>query len=158
MACLAFLVGVAGQGADGVAAEEGVKSAPEEGATQAAVETAQGRVERAQVTTGVADREPQDSVGTLSNDVTSVSYFTELRDMSGEIVTHRWEWNGQVMTEVSLSVGGPRWRTHSSKNLDPSWIGEWTISVVDSSGRILRSDSFTYAASEAPPSVPAAVE
>ena len=96
------------------------------------------------------DREPQDSLHSLSNDTLRVFYFTEIRDAAGETVVHRWEWNGRVMAEVPFEVGGPRWRIFSSKSLDPNWLGEWTVSLVDASGRVLGSDQLSYESATAP--------
>jgi hypothetical protein len=78
------------------------------------------------------------------------------------------------MARVPFAVGAERWRVFSSKNLDPSWLGEWTVSVVDEEDRVLHSESFSYVAApvqpasgEAPtpseepaeePAVPAAIE
>ncbi len=103
-----------------------------------------GRVERASFTTAMIEREPQDSVTSLANDDVQLHYFTEIRDAEGDTVIHRWEWNGDVMAEVTFEVGGPRWRVYSTKSLDPSWLGEWTVTTVDSSGRVLQSDTFVY--------------
>jgi hypothetical protein len=101
-------------------------------------------VERGVFTTAVVDREPQDSLDTLSNRSREVFYFTEIREAPGQTITHRWEWNGKQMAEVSFEVNGPRWRVHSSKRLDPNWVGEWTVTVLDSADRVLSSESFTY--------------
>jgi hypothetical protein len=114
-----------------------------------------GRVARSTLTTAVIDREPQDSVETLSNDDVQIFYFTEVLDATGDTITHRWEWMGQMMAEVPFAVLGPRWRIHSSKNLDPSWLGEWTVTAVDSSGRVLSQDRFTFSEALAPPAAPA---
>ncbi|MEE9606289.1 MAG: DUF2914 domain-containing protein [Myxococcota bacterium] len=113
-----------------------------------------GWVERATFTTDVLEREPLDSIDRLANDRTKVYYFTELRGMEGETVTHRWEFNGEVVAEVPFSVGGPRWRAYSVKKLEPLSLGEWTVTVVDSAGRVLRTDKLFYR--EVPPSLPAA--
>jgi hypothetical protein len=127
------------------AAEEPVAPAEE---PQAPAEEPQaapvGRLERGGFTTAVVDREPQDSLDTLSNRSREVFYFSEIREAPGETITHRWEWGGKLMAEVSFDVGGPRWRVHSSKRLDPNWLGEWTVTVLDSAGRVLSSESFTY--------------
>ncbi len=40
-----------------------------------------------------------------------------------------------------MTIGGTRWRTHSTKRLDSSWLGEWTVSVIDGAGRTLRADT-----------------
>jgi hypothetical protein len=114
-----------------------------------------GRVTRSTLTTAMIDREPQDSVETLTNDDVQIFYFTEVRDATGDVITHRWEWMGKVMAEVPIAVVGPRWRIHSRKNLDPSWLGEWTVTAVDSSGRVLSQDRFTFTEALATPAAPA---
>ena len=102
-----------------------------------------GHVERSSFTTAVVDREPQDAVDTLTNDHVQIAYFTEAMGMTGTRLTHRWEYDGVVMAEVSFDVGGPRWRTHSVKTLDPELLGEWTVSTL-SNGKVLATESFQY--------------
>ena len=113
-------------------------------AEPAAVPT-NGRVTRAQFTSAVKNLEPLDSLMTLSNDKTHIAYFTEILDMAGQTVIHRWEYNGKVMAEIPFKVGAARWRAYSTKTLDPSWVGEWKASVVDSAGSSLSVNTFTYA-------------
>ena len=112
---------------------------------------ADGIIARASFTSGVADREPVDSLSEIMNDQRMITFFTELRNMSGESVSHRWEYNGEVMADVSFQVGGPRWRVWSTKNLHEFWLGEWTVSVVAEDGSVLQSKSFHYAAPERSP-------
>ena len=107
---------------------------------------ADGIIARASFTSGVADREPVDSLSEIMNDQRMITFFTELRNMSGESVSHRWEYNGQVMADVPFQVGGPRWRVWSTKKLHEFWLGEWTVSVVAEDGSVLESKSFHYAA------------
>ena len=123
-------------------------------AEEAEVEEAKGSVARGAFTTAMLDREPQDELESLPNDHQMVYFFTELKDLAGETVTHRWEYNGQVMAEVSFDVGGDRWRTHSSKNLQSIWLGEWTVTVVDTSERVLSTHKLNYTKADA--AVPAA--
>lgn len=115
-------------------------------------------VARAQFTSAIQDREPTDTLTSLANDKTRIFYFTEIRDGAGQKITHRWEYNGKVMSEMSFDVGSSRWRVFSSKNLDPSWTGEWKVSVVDESGGTLGASTFTYEAPKAaaPATAPAA--
>lgn len=131
-----------------VAPAAGAETDTEAAEPAVATQPASGEVARATFTSEVVDREPQDEIQTLGNDQVRILYFTELRNLTGETVTHRWEFNGEVMAEVPVDVGGPRWRFHSSKELDPQWLGEWKVSVVDSNGRVLRTDSFAYTASQ----------
>ena len=114
-------------------------------------EAPRGWVERAALTASVVDREPQGRVKQLTNDRDRVFYFTEVRGMTGETLIHRWELSGEVVVEVPLVIGGPRWRTYSTKQLDPAALGDWTVSAIDASGRVLSSDGFSYV--EAPPEI-----
>ncbi len=108
-------------------------------------------IARADLTSGVTDREPVDSLTEVTNDQRTITFFTELRNMSGESVSHRWEHNGQVMAEVPFRVGGPRWRIWSTKNLHEFWLGKWTVSVVAEDGSVLATKSFRYTALEPAP-------
>ncbi len=75
---------------------------------------ADGSVARAQFTENVVDREPTNHIRTMANDDSQVYFYTDLRDMAGQRVTHRWEYNGTVFAEIPFDVGGPRWRVWST--------------------------------------------
>lgn len=105
---------------------------------------ATGTVSRAQFTSAIENREPVDTLDAVENDLRTVYFFTELRDMDGQTVVHRWTYNGQVMAEVSFPVGGSRWRVYSSKNLIPEWVGTWAVEVLNANGEVIESKSFTY--------------
>jgi len=113
-----------------------------------------GTVARAQFTTAINDREPADSVSSLSNDQTRVYYFTELKGFEGQKVAHRWEHDGKVMHEQAFEVSSPRYRTYTSKTFDPSWTGEWKVSVVDESGATVSANTLSYTKAE-PAAAPA---
>ncbi|GMQ91319.1 MAG: hypothetical protein BMS9Abin11_0627 [Gammaproteobacteria bacterium] len=110
---------------------------------------AKGEVARSAFTTSVDNREPVDNINSLENNQTKIYYFTELRNMQGQTVKHRWEYKGKIMAEVPFQINGSRWRTYSSKKLDPSWNGEWKASVVDEAGNTLSVNTFTYSKAEA---------
>lgn len=117
---------------------------PSPAAPDTAPQTPAGEVARAVFTSAVLDREPVDSILTLGDDETHVYCFTELRGLAGQRVTHRWEYEGQVMAEVGFEVGGWRWRVWSRKNLRPEWRGQWQVSVLDQDGRVLLQRSLRY--------------
>jgi hypothetical protein len=122
------------------------KIAPTEPATAAAPAPApiHGTVARAAITNGVENHEPVDNLADVTTKTEKVYYFTELRDMEGQTVKHRWEHNGEMMAEVPFQVGGSRWRVFSSKKLAPTSTGEWTVAVVDGAGNTVRADTFMY--------------
>ena len=102
----------------------------------------------AQFTTGIEEREPIDQVTFVRNDVRRIYFFSDLRDLQGSTVTHRWVHDGQTMAEVPFEVRGPRWRVWSSKQLQPGWLGDWTVEIVTGDGEVVASESFTYTAAE----------
>ncbi len=104
-----------------------------------------GEVSRALFTTSVQDREPVIQVDSInSGSYSSISFFTELNDLSGHNVTHQWTYNDKVMFEKTFEVKGPRWRVWTSKTLIPSWTGAWTVNVLDDDRSVLTTQSFDY--------------
>ena len=103
-----------------------------------------GWVERALFTSGVADREPVDAIALVEGAQREVYFFTELKQLSGRTVTHRWEYAGEVVSEMPFEVGGPRWRVFSKKVLAPAQAGKWSVLVVDESGWVLHAEMFEY--------------
>ena len=104
-----------------------------------------GEVTRAMFTIGVDNREPVIMVDSIdSSSYNSISFFTELKELSGHSVTHQWTFNDEVMFEKTFEVKGPRWRVWTSKTLIPSWTGAWTVNVLDDDRTVLASKSFDY--------------
>ena len=101
-------------------------------------------IARSAFTNGVENREPVDKVGQLTNDKEKIYFFTEIKGMAGHTVTHRWEHAGDVKAEVSFNVGSDRWRVWSSKKLQPDWVGEWIVTVIDDTGKTLTEESMAY--------------
>jgi len=105
-------------------------------------------VSRAQFTSAVLDREPTDELAAISPGADKVFFFTELRNMEGTTITHRWSLNGSVMAEVTFNVRASRWRVYSSKTLLPEWRGTWVVDVVDENGSVIASRTIGYGDTE----------
>lgn len=106
--------------------------------------TANEHVTRAVFTSAVQNREPTDTITSLSNDKNKIYFYSELTGLGGQSVTHRWEYQGKTIAEVKFNVGGPRWRVWSSKTLLPQWTGEWRVSVIDGNGNKVGEATFNY--------------
>lgn len=104
----------------------------------------EGSVARAQFTTDIIDREPVDEIISVDTSVKTVFYFTELKDMAGKSVTHRWIFDGKKVYEKTFDIAGDRWRVYTSKNLSDAWTGDWRAEVVDSAGTVLQSNTLSY--------------
>lgn len=105
-----------------------------------------GEVARAVFTSDISEREPVDTLTALQPDTPRVYFFTELRNLDGQTVIHRWEQGGQVVAEIPFNVRGSRWRVWSSKNVDSGTTGGWTVSVVDGAGNELARERIAPAA------------
>jgi len=62
--------------------------------------------------------------------------------VSGETIDHVWMREGVESARVSLTLGGPQWRTHSAKKLWPGSAGSWTVEARDENGEVLASRRF----------------
>jgi hypothetical protein len=102
------------------------------------------RVARGIFSTNIVDREPVDQVLILSNTVDQIYFFTDLRHYQGQTITHRWEYEGKMVTEKTFEVGGPRWRVYSQNDLNPAMTGTWTVVVSDGRGWPIYAAIFQY--------------
>lgn len=108
--------------------------------------SAEATVSRAQFTSSMLDREPTDDLSAVALNTEKMFFFTELRNMEGTTVTHRWSLNGAVMAEVSFNVRASRWRVYSSKTLLPEWRGDWVVDVLDDTGTVIETKTVSYSA------------
>lgn len=65
-----------------------------------------GVVKRAVLTTASMDREPIDELVTVGPGIMK-SVSSELKNLAGRTVTHRWAHAGMIVSEISFEVGGP---------------------------------------------------
>jgi opacity protein-like surface antigen len=108
-----------------------------------------GSVQKAQFTSGVENHEPKDNLDTLGNDQTRIFFYAVLVNLQGQEVTFRWSYNDVTQAEVKQTPTSGRYRTNTSKTLDPSKLGTWKVEVVDSSGAVLTSKTFEYKKADA---------
>lgn len=92
----------------------------------------------------VKDRTPLNIIEEPDNSFGKIYFFTNIRNLQGQRVKHRWIYNNKVMAEVDFNVNGPRWRVWSSKNLWPTWLGEWTVEVLNSKDEVFFKKEFNY--------------
>jgi hypothetical protein len=92
----------------------------------------------------IKDRTPINIIQELDNSFGKIYFFTNIRNLQGQKVTHRWIYNNKVMADVVFDINGPRWRVWSSKNLWPTWLGVWSVEVLNSNGELLYKKEFNY--------------
>ncbi len=70
--------------------------------------------------------------------------FTELRGYAGQQLLHRWWYQGELQTEVLLTIEDSPWRTYSEKWLLPAQTGSWRVEILDQAQNVLYQHDFQY--------------
>jgi len=109
-----------------------------------AQDQARGSVENATFTSNVADGTPVDFRQAFDTNTRTVYYYTEILDLQGQTVTHRWKREGKLMQEVPIRVQRPRQAVWSKSTMQPEWTGNWTVEVVTARGVVMVIDNFAY--------------
>jgi hypothetical protein len=92
----------------------------------------------------IENRTPIETISETSNALKKVYFFTNIRHLKGEKITHRWIYKNKIKAEISFDIKGNRWRVWSSKNLWHKWTGVWTVEVLNRAGEVLITKKFTY--------------
>lgn len=79
-----------------------------------------------------------------NNELNKLYFFTNIRNLTGETITHRWIYQDKVKAQVAFKIKGKRWRVWSSKKFWHSWTGQWRVEVLDTQGNVLLSETFLY--------------
>lgn len=102
-------------------------------------------ISRAVLTTGISEREPVD---VLKDSIEQTEFqeklffFTEVRKLKGQTISHLWFHQDQLMAEIPLTISADRYRTYSSKNIMPSQTGQWRVEAVTAQGELLAQKTF----------------
>lgn len=92
---------------------------------------------RVAFTTAIANKEPVNNLSEVDRSQRQVYFFTELRNLTGKRVTHRWKYRGNVVYEKSFNVGAARWRVWTQKTITP-FEGPVTVEII-AEGNLLQS-------------------
>lgn len=109
------------------------------------------------LTSGVADREPVDTVTSFAAADGKAFIFARIKNTEAPArLTFVWYLDDVERARVPMKIGtSSRWRTWSSSNIGP---GNWRVDLVDETGAVLAQKSFTvgmYAEGGSPAASPA---
>jgi hypothetical protein len=102
-------------------------------------------ISRAVLTTGISEREPVDVLKESIEQTQfqeKLFFFTEVRRLKGQTISHLWFHQDQLMAEIPLTISADRYRTYSSKNIMPSQTGQWRVEAVTEQGELLAQKTF----------------
>ncbi len=101
-------------------------------------------ISQAVFATYVVDRQPIEIITETDNSLKKIYFFTNIRNLTGDKITHRWIYKDNIKAEVSFDIKGKRWRVWSSKNIWHTWTGIWTVEVVNSIGEVLLTKTINF--------------
>jgi len=104
----------------------------------------EGEISQALFTTKLKKNKPTNEVMVLDNTIKELYFYSEVTDMQGKIVLHRWEHSGVKMFEQKFTVKHKTQPLVSKHMLDPNKTGEWMVVVTDESGWPLKAVMFKY--------------
>ncbi len=102
------------------------------------------QINRALFALEIIHKEPSQTFTVLPQAVDQVLFFSEVSGLAGHSIRHRWIYNNAIHSEVNFNIGADRWRFWSSKRMDASRTGTWTVQILDEYNNILASRSFNY--------------
>lgn len=93
--------------------------------------------------TDVENRELVGVDSTFASSIGTVFCYTHLTGAEDSTeIAHVWYYQEEEKARVTLGVRSSDWRTWSSKKIQSSWVGEWTVRIEDADGNVLGSSSF----------------
>jgi len=92
----------------------------------------------------IEDRAPVEIVTEANDSLGKIYFFTNVRNLTGDKITHRWIYKDKVKAEIIFDIKGKRWRVWSSKNLWHKWTGQWKVEIVNQQNEILLTKTFEF--------------
>jgi hypothetical protein len=104
-------------------------------------------VSRFIISQAVKSNEP---IGTLenihfdSNNIATVYAYSDVNGLKDQTVYYQWSLNGKNIAKIKVKVGANRWRSYSSKFIQPNMHGEWKVELQNQAGENLAINQFSY--------------
>lgn len=98
------------------------------------------------ISSSVIEHEPIGNINDIifDNNIATVYAFSEVNNLKDSTLYYLWNVDGKDVAKVKVSVGGNRWRSHSSKFIQANMQGEWTVELQNEKGEILATNRFYY--------------
>ena len=88
--------------------------------------------------------EAEDEGGIVDVKVEKIFFYTNIRNLKGHTISHRWLFDGDEKAVINFNIKGNRWRVWSSKNMWYKWQGLWTVQVVKNNEEVIFERDFYY--------------
>ncbi|MFT7052992.1 MAG: hypothetical protein ACJAU1_000543, partial [Psychromonas sp.] len=95
----------------------------------------------------VQDNEP---IGTINdihfddNNIATVYAYSDVTAFKDQTLYYQWSLDGKKIAKIRVYVRGDRWRSYSSKFIQPHMHGEWKVELQNQAGENLAINQFRY--------------
>ncbi|ABM02682.1 hypothetical protein Ping_0839 [Psychromonas ingrahamii 37] len=123
------------------------KSISERLFTQSLKKSFSDNVIRFVISQAVEGNEP---IGTIdkvhfdSNNIATVYAYSDVNGLKDQTLYYQWSLNGKNIAKIKVEVGANRWRSYSSKFIQPDMHGEWKVELQNHTGENLAINQFSY--------------
>lgn len=101
------------------------------------------KVEKGVICRDVQDREPIGEGTEFEATVGILFCYTKIVGAQEPIeITHIWYYKDEEIFRWNLPVESASWRTWTSKNIWPPWVGDWHVDVIGPNGEVLQTLGF----------------
>ena len=108
--------------------------------------TSDSRITRALLTSKIKNKEPVDiftsPISIIKGKAIELYYYTEIINMKDQALYHHWIWGNKSIYTKKIKIGGNRWRASTSKLIQASKAGEWTVRLLNEDNIILNEIKF----------------
>ena len=91
---------------------------------------------------GIENRMATDTGSSFPAAVGTLVAWSSVTGAEGTKIMHVWS-HGPHADTISLNVGGSPWRTYSRRTIPADWTGEWKVTVLDATGAVIATKTFT---------------
>ena len=89
-------------------------------------------VERLAICVDIKDNEPDVIDSVFPPQVKRLYCFTSIKGATeSSEIQHRWYYNDDLQSTVSLKIKSASWRTYSAKSIPAVYTGEWMVAIVN---------------------------
>lgn len=104
-------------------------------------------VERFILAKSVINNEPRGDIQSITpkaDGAAAIYCFSDVVGMKDKVLYYYWLRDGKTVAKVRVGAWGKRWRSHSSKILNPTMKGDWRVELRKADSTLLASAEFVY--------------
>jgi hypothetical protein len=114
---------------------------------QSKAEVFSEHIRRFTISQKVKDHEPIGNISDIhfdENNIATVYAYSDAIGLKDDTLYYKWFLDGKEIAKVKVSVWSNRWRSYSSKFIQPNMQGNWTVELQNKKGDVLAVNHFQY--------------